>query len=74
MKIDNDFYSAEQVNGEWIITPKVIDKIKTDKRYKDVPRYPLIVEYEKEFNSQYSTTLQEMVFGIGKTLVKFTKP
>lgn len=75
MKIDNDFYSAEQVNGEWVITPKVIEKIKTtDKRYKDVPRYPLIVEYEKEFNSQYLTTLQEMVFDIGKTLVKFTKP
>lgn len=75
MKIDNDFYSAEMVDGEWVITPKVIEKIKsTDKKYRDVPRYPLIVEYEKEFTSQYLNILHEMVFDIGKTLVKFTKP
>ena len=71
-KIDNDFYSAELKEGEWIVKSK-IPSLKSDGRYKDAPRYPMIYEYEGEFKRDYNKLITNMVKDIGKKLLTFEK-
>lgn len=38
-----------------------IPRLKTDKRYKDAPRFPLIYRYEGNFKSAYEKFLKDSV-------------
>ena len=50
-----------------------VPSLKSDKRYKDAPRYKLIVEYEREFTKTYEKHIDEILSQIGKQLSKFAK-
>lgn len=34
--------------------------LKSDKRYKDAPRYPVIIQYESELKKNFDNNLNEM--------------
>ncbi len=71
--VDNDFYTASlDEKGEWIFKSKA-PQLKLDGKYRDVPRYPMIYEYENQFKKDYSNELVSMVTGIGKKLIEIYK-
>lgn len=73
IKIDNDFYSASlNEKGQWVYKAKILP-VKDDGKYKDVPRFPMIYEYEDEFKKLYSNQLKQMIVDITKKLIKFNK-
>lgn len=41
-----------------------------DKKYKDAPRYKVIVKYEDDFKDNFSNILNVMVKDIDKTIKK----
>ncbi len=72
--IDNDFYTATlDENGNWITKAKLFVLNPKDIKYKDVPRYPLIYEYEGRFKKEYDKTLSSMLTAIGKKLIEINK-
>lgn len=75
--IDNDFYTSTlDENGNWITKAKLLPLKSADGidlKYKDVPRYPVIYEYEDEFKNSYKKTLNSMVLDIGKKLINIHK-
>lgn len=48
-----------------------IPTLKTDKRYKDAPRYKLIYDYENEFKKAHKDNVNKMLELIGKKLSEF---
>ena len=75
--IDNDFYTATlDTKGIWITKAK-LTPLKNDEgvdlKYKDVPRYPTIYEYEDQFKNSYKNELFSMVADIGKKLIQIHK-
>lgn len=75
--IDNDFYTATlDTKGNWITKAKLVPlkgKEGNDLKYKDVPRFPVIYEYEDQFKDSYKNTLFSMVADIGKKLIQIHK-
>lgn len=44
---------------------------KLSKKLGDLPRYPIILEYEKKMKDDYVGLLKKMSFEISKSLIKF---
>jgi hypothetical protein len=44
---------------------------KLSKKLRDLPRYPIILEYEKKMKDDYVGLLKKMSFEISKSLIKF---
>lgn len=44
---------------------------KLSKKLKDLPRYPIILEYEKKTKDDYIVLLKKMSFEISKSLINF---
>lgn len=44
---------------------------KLSKKLKDLPRYPIILEYEKKTKDDYIVLLKKMSFEISNKLIKF---
>lgn len=55
-------------------TKKEARRLGLDRRYKDAPRFPVIIEYESEFQDAYKDNIKAMMKEVKSTLNKFTKP
>lgn len=76
MDILNNTYKAEKDdNGHWIYKAN-LEKIFTNKKilkkkYHELPRYKIVVEYENKFKEQYNTNTTTMVKELVKQLKDF---
>ena len=48
-----------------------IPRLKSNKKYKDAPRYPLIYDYEGAMKRNYGKTLGQMAAQLSKKMAKF---
>ena len=47
-----------------------IPSLKSNKKYKDAPRYKLIVDYESQFRRNFTKSIDKSLTEIGKALKK----
>ena len=52
---------------------KKIPQLKSNPKYKDAPRYPLIYKYEGEFKSNYEKSTKVMVTQLASKMMEFVK-
>jgi hypothetical protein len=52
---------------------KKIPQLKSNPKYKDAPRFPLIYDYEDEFKSNYEKGVKVMVTQLASKMMKFVK-
>lgn len=50
-----------------------IPKLKTDGRYKDAPRFPLIYKYEGRMKKSYAVNMVEMTKSVALKMLSFEK-
>ena len=74
MQIDNQFYKAVyDEKGKVEITPKIPSVLKKKESGKELPRYSVIVEYEREFKGNFSKTIESMAKNIDKVFDELKK-
>lgn len=52
---------------------KVIPQLKSNPKYKDAPRYPMIYDYEGELKDNYSTLTKVMMTELTQKMVSYVK-
>ena len=55
-------------------TKKQARRLGLDRRYRDAPRFPVIIEYEEEFQKSYDEMMQHMMKEVKRKLNEFTNP
>jgi len=50
-----------------------IPQLKTEPKYKDAPRFPMIYDYEGEMKSNYGKSIKVMVTELAKSMIELTK-
>ncbi len=55
-------------------TKKQARRLGLDRRYRDAPRFPVIIEYEENFQKEFDKNIKWMMKDLEKTLFEFTKP
>tara|TARA_R100000734_G_C3317348_1_gene110416 strand:- start:2700 stop:2891 length:192 start_codon:yes stop_codon:yes gene_type:complete len=54
-------------------TRKQARRLGLDRRYLDAPRFPVIIEYEQEFQKQYKKNMKNMMKDVNEKLLQLTK-
>lgn len=50
-----------------------IPKLKTNPKYADAPRFPLIYKYEGEMKDNYDKIVKVMTTELAKTMIEYAK-
>jgi len=56
-----------------MITEVKIPQLKTNPKYKDAPRYPMIYKYEGELKDNYSTVAKVMLTELTQKMISYVK-
>lgn len=57
--------------GNWVLEKANIPNLKSNPKYKDAPRYPLIYDYEGEFKQKFYDTTKKIKNDLQSKLDKF---